>query len=879
MRVDVFEPVDPAPTAPAPSRRAVHPIVKLNFGVRLIGHLLIGLTYASALLDHGRHGAGAWAFWTFTTLIWPFAAYWVAVLSADSKRTELHSLLCDSAIFGVWCALIGFHPWVTLGVFVALTTADVSVGGVWFALRCLLMGVFGLLLGGFITGFEVNLALSLRTQVSAAAAVTLFTLMFGLQSHRQAGMAYRARHEVRERNHLIEQQSLALEEARATAVLDRAAAEAAREQAEAANRTKSAFLANMSHELRTPLNAVIGYTEMLEEDLIDQPHADGMQVDLGRIKGAAKHLLALINDVLDLSKIESGKVELNLEKFELAELVDQVVSTAQPLIAANRNHLEVRLAPGLGLVHTDLMRLRQVLLNLISNAAKFTREGRIVLEASTAHDDQGRTLVAFEVADTGIGMSAEQIGRLFQPFVQAEAETTSKYGGTGLGLAISRRLCRMMGGDVTVTSEVAHGSRFRATVLREAPTEQERVSAQWAQRKAAALVRDASGVTPPAQAGTDSSAPDDERIRAVVQAAPMFLILWRAADDTILLAGPSCHQLFGYHPQQLVGLSMPSLYSAHSVDGQGLSEALRRDGRVSDHEVRFLRADGSEFWGRVSAHNLQYGGRSCLIAGVTDISDLRQAQAATEAASAAKTRFVSNMGHAMRTPLTDIIGYADLLVESTGEHAAAGTPDLSLASGRIRESGLALLGMIDTVLDHASLEAGALPMQIEPVALAGVVEEVCIAARPRTRHRGSSLSADAVADALVLADRTRLKQLLLALVSQANRGGDRLTILLFVRPPADGWVEVKVRDNGPGLSADELQRALAPFHNTHGRIAPAAGDVGLDLALARGLCEGMGGRFTAESQPGRGSCFSVFLSLASLTPPSLEAVHGQDPAG
>jgi PAS domain S-box-containing protein len=488
--------------------------------------------------------------------------------------------------------------------------------------------------------------------------------------------------------------------------------------------------------------------------------------------------------------------------------------------------------------------------------------------------------VAFEVADTGIGMSAEQIGRLFQPFVQAEADTTSKYGGTGLGLAISRRLCRMMGGDVTVTSEVAHGSRFRATVLREALTEQERASAQWAERKAAALARDASGATPPPQAGTDSSVHDDERVRAVVQAAPMFLILWRAADDTILLAGPSCHQLFGYHPQQLVGLSMPSLYGAHSVDGQGLSEALRRDGRVSDYEVRFLRADGSEFWGRVSAHNLQYGGRACLIAGVTDISDLHQAQAATEAASAAKTRFVSNMGHAMRTPLTDIIGYADLLVESTGEHAVADTPDLSLAAGRIRESGLALLGMIDTVLDHANLEAGALPMQIEPVALAGVVDEVCTAARPRTRHRGNSLSADAVADVQVLADRTRLKQLLLALVSHANGGaGDRLTILLFVRPPADGWVEVQVRDNGRGMSADELQRALAPFHNTQGRIAPATGDVGLDLALARGLCEAMGGRFTAESEPGRGSRFSVFLSLASPTHPSLEPVHGQDIAG
>jgi signal transduction histidine kinase len=221
-----------------------------------------------------------------------------------------------------------------------------------------------------------------------------------------------------------------------------------------------------------------------------------------------------------------------------------------------------------------------------------------------------------------------------------------------------------------------------------------------------------------------------------------------------------------------------------------------------------------------------------------------------------------------------------LLVESTGEHAGAGTPDLSLAAGRIRESGLALLGMIDTVLDHASLEAGSLPMQIEPVALAGVVNEVCIAARPRTRHRGNSLSADAVADVQVLADRTRLKQLLLALVSHANGGaGDRLTILLFVRPPADGWVEVQVRDNGPGLSADDLQRALSPFHNTLGRVAPPAGDVGLDLALARGLCEGMGGRFAAESEPGRGSRFSVFLSLASPTHPSLETVHGQDPAG
>ena len=192
VRATVFEPEDPAPPTPAPNRRVVHPIVKLNFGVRLVGHLLIGLTYASALLDHGGHGAGIVGVLGLHHLIWPFAAYWVAVYSADSKRTELHSLLCDSAIFGVWCALIGFHPWVTLGVFVALTTADLSVGGAVVRVAVPLMGALGLMLGGAITGFEVNMALSVRTQVSAAAAVTLFMLMFGLQSHRQAGMAYRA---------------------------------------------------------------------------------------------------------------------------------------------------------------------------------------------------------------------------------------------------------------------------------------------------------------------------------------------------------------------------------------------------------------------------------------------------------------------------------------------------------------------------------------------------------------------------------------------------------------------------------------------------------------------------------------------------------------
>ncbi len=246
-------------------------------------------------------------------------------------------------------------------------------------------------------------------------------------------------------------------------------ATAAKADALRANRAKSELLANMSHELRTPLNAVIGYTEMLEEDFSDRGELDAELADLGRIKGAARHLLQMINDVLDLSKIEAGKIELHIESFELAELLDQVVSTTQPLLATNRNTLQVHCAQGLGRMQSDLTKLRQVLINLVSNAAKFTQDGRILIETTRGLDEEGGALVVFEVRDTGIGMTPSQLGRLFQPFVQADAETTRKYGGTGLGLAISRRLCRLMGGDVTATSTPGEGSLFRATVVARLP--------------------------------------------------------------------------------------------------------------------------------------------------------------------------------------------------------------------------------------------------------------------------------------------------------------------------------------------------------------------------------------------------------------------------
>ena len=257
--------------------------------------------------------------------------------------------------------------------------------------------------------------------------------------------------------------------------------QAAKKSAETANQAKSTFLASMSHELRTPLNAIIGYSEMLQEEAEDLDQTE-LIPDLKKINEAGHHLVALINDVLDLSKIEAGKMELHLETFDVAQLIHEVVSIAQPLALKKGNTLVVNHSDDLGQMQADLTKVRQSLLNLLSNAAKFTEHGTITLTVeretveSRGAEEQGSRgetfhpcslpprppAIIFRVSDTGIGIKPEQIDRLFQAFTQADASTTSKYGGTGLGLVISRHFCRMMGGDITVISDgiPGHGATF-----------------------------------------------------------------------------------------------------------------------------------------------------------------------------------------------------------------------------------------------------------------------------------------------------------------------------------------------------------------------------------------------------------------------------------
>ncbi len=426
-------------SASTSAARRVHPLVRLAFLLRVASFPLVALMLASLLWERGA-GAPLWVALALTGLVVPHVYYRIALGRSDPRRAEHWNLRVDSLLAGLWSGLIGFALWPTTVLMAIYNMVNLSLGGLRFGLQGAVAIATGAVTGFLLQGMRVEPHAGAITVGLSVALLIYFPSLFGLQSFAQARRLIATRRLAeQQREEIVRQQSL-LEEAK--------------DAAEQASRAKSAFLASMSHELRTPLNAVIGYSEMLEEEVTEAGQSEFVP-DLRKIRAAGKHLLHLINSVLDLSKVEAGKMDVHLETAELEPLLEEVTSTVEPLVRERNNTLHVRIAPGLGSMSVDPVKLRQVLLNLLSNACKFTEHGTVTLTA-----DRGDGWATFAVTDTGIGMTPDQQQRLFTAFSQADSEISRKYGGTGLGLALSRRFCQLMGGDVTVDSAAGEGSTF-----------------------------------------------------------------------------------------------------------------------------------------------------------------------------------------------------------------------------------------------------------------------------------------------------------------------------------------------------------------------------------------------------------------------------------
>jgi signal transduction histidine kinase len=434
-----------------PRGRRLHPILRLNYFVRVLTYPLYFILFGVALYPN-RGTPFFWTLLSFHLFIWPHLALAMASRGRNQKHAEFRNLAVDSLIIGCYLPIASFNLGPCGAAVLGIFAGCISVGG-WRmgALSALSIAVGAAIVNLFVGGHFDPLGGHVLAQGLGIAVIFIYVTVFSWQSYRQAQRMVRAAKRIEAQTMDLQRNSVLLEER--THQL-----ELARDAAEAANSSKSQFLANMSHELRTPLNAIIGYSDLLIEEAEDLDAQD-LVPDLEKIRSSGKHLLGLINDVLDLSKIEAGKMEISLETFEVGEVVAAAAAMVRPLIEKNGNVLELKVDEHLGSMHADLTRVRQILLNLLSNASKFTSNGSVTLTA-TREEARGRDWIVFAVRDTGIGMTPEQLSRLFRPFTQADPSTTRKYGGTGLGLSITQRLSRLMDGTISVVSEPGMGSIF-----------------------------------------------------------------------------------------------------------------------------------------------------------------------------------------------------------------------------------------------------------------------------------------------------------------------------------------------------------------------------------------------------------------------------------
>jgi signal transduction histidine kinase len=421
----------------------------MNFLVRAATYPLFGILYGV----HMWHRAfPAWALVLFAThiFVYPHVARYVAKRSANSKVAERRNMLLDSFLIGCYVPLTAFSLWPNFAALLSANAGYVSFGGVRFAFRALLMSAAGMIVVGLFTGFHVALFSATRfTEVLSIAVVGAFTTVFSFHAFLQGQRVTVRNAQIRKQNARIDENTRLLEE-RGKQL------ESALIEAQAANAAKSDFLATMSHELRTPLNSIIGFTNIVLRNK-GGSMAPPDVIYLTRVSTSGAHLLKLINGVLDLAKVEAREMELERVPVDLTHLVRETLSQFEPQAEARDVELIAEL-PGRAVIVTDRERLRQIMVNLVGNAVKFTEHGKVTVRL-IADKDTGAPL-RIDVSDSGIGIREDRLHAIFEAFHQADTTTSRQYGGTGLGLSITRSLAELMGWTIAVSSTIGVGSTF-----------------------------------------------------------------------------------------------------------------------------------------------------------------------------------------------------------------------------------------------------------------------------------------------------------------------------------------------------------------------------------------------------------------------------------
>ncbi|MHC4845992.1 MAG: ATP-binding protein, partial [Planctomycetota bacterium] len=619
----------------------------------------------------------------------------------------------------------------------------------------------------------------------------------------------------------------------------------ARDAALESDRLKTEFLANMSHELRTPLNSIIGHSEILLEDLTDAEQVD----DVRRILTAGRHLLELVNDLLNLERIEAGKTTLHVESFDARTVVEDVAATVQPLIEANGNRLEWSVDASLGRLDSDSVQLRQILFNLLSNSAKFTKDGRIALDVlPEAHGDESWVLV--RVKDDGIGIPADRLPYIFESFTQADATVRRKYGGTGLGLTLTQRLARLLGGDIEVASEQGRGSTFEVRIRQHLEGESQDEEAP----------EEAGGDA--VQAGPGGGArllvvDDNEDNRNV-----LCRRLRRAGYDVAeARGGEEALERIDEHAYDavLLDIMMPG------ISGIEVLETLRRTTPRSELPVIMATAKGqsSDIVEAFAAGANDYVTKPLdipvVLARVATQVELLRLRRQREQLMALKDEFLAIASHDLRNPLSRVLGYTSL-VAAKALPGEVMTSQAHAMLGKVERAAHVMQSIIEDFLELAAVEGGRMKLDLAPLDVNAVCREAAAAMDEAAEENGIDLTLelDPVVRTVV-ADERRIRQVLQNLLDNAIkycRKGDRVTVRTS---DEDEGTRIEIADTGPGLSPDDMRSVFTRFAELSAKPRKGERSSRMGLSIVRQIVMLHGGDVGVRNNEDGGATFWVIL--------------------